>query len=166
MDDDYEFYWETPTKEKKKPKQPVKRMKIEENMKPFEIDLNFPKLNMPRIKVSVQMIEPVHLNDNGNALIAQIRLRGFKKEDIKFHVSESRLDIHTQQRHEQKSHTEAGFSHRQSSNSINRSIQLPAKIDPKKVVAKFENEILTIIMPKENRSTIDKLKEKLRKKKN
>ena len=167
MNDDYEFYWERPKKDIKK--RPVetsakKQLRFEEQMEPFEIDLNFPKLNMPRIKMSVQALSPIHFRETEKELIAITKMPGFRKEDIKFHVSENRLDIIAGQRHEEKRQNKEAFSHTQSSSIINRSIELPVRIDPKSVSAKLENISIFIIMPKLQKSALDKLKEKIKKK--
>ncbi|MBI5332283.1 MAG: Hsp20/alpha crystallin family protein [Candidatus Aenigmarchaeota archaeon] len=163
MNDDYEFYWEKPGR-KKHVKQPVKRhLRFEEDVEPFEIDLNFPKLNMPRAKMSIQIMAPIHLKETEKEIIAITKMHGFRKEDIKFHVSEKRLDIIAGQRHEEKRQSKEAFSHTQSSSIINRSIELPIRIDPKNVSAKQENETLVIVMPKLQKSAMEKLKEKLRK---
>ena len=81
-------------------------------------------------------------------LIAIAEMPGLEKEDIKINVTEDRLEISAQTKHEEKKE-EKGYVYRERrSGSYYRAISLPSPVDPDNSKAAYKNGVLEIKMPK------------------
>ena len=74
---------------------------------------------------------------------------GVKKEDIKITVNEDNLSIsgHTKSEEEKKD-DEKRYYFRSMESSYSQSFNLPTKVDPDKIEAKFEDGVLSVKLPK------------------
>jgi HSP20 family protein len=81
-------------------------------------------------------------------VIATAEMPGLEKQDIKLNVSEDRLEISAETKHEEKKE-EKGYVYRERrSGSYYRAISLPSTVDPDKSKASYKNGVLEIKMPK------------------
>ncbi len=81
-------------------------------------------------------------------IIATAELPGLEKQDININVTEDRLEISAETKHEEKKE-EKGYVYRErSSGSYYRTISLPSPVDPDSSKASYKNGVLEIKMPK------------------
>ena len=81
-------------------------------------------------------------------VIATAEMPGLEKEDIKLDISEDRLEISAETKHEEKKE-EKGYVYRErSSGSYYRAISLPSSVDPDNSKATYNNGVLEVKMPK------------------
>ena len=146
---DFAFFWEEPVEKAK--------TAIEESVK-FE-PLEF-KFTIPKFPVTEKMITrpiPVNISTTDQELVIQAELPGFKKNEIILNVTESFVEISAHKKQEKIERTEKLFRQELSAGSVKRAFTLPAKVDPDNSKAKFEDGLLTILLPK---LTIGKKKRK------
>ncbi len=73
---------------------------------------------------------------------------GLEKQDIKINVTEDRLEISAETKHEEKKE-EKGYVYRErSTGSYYRAVSLPSPVDPDISKASYQNGVLEIKMPK------------------
>jgi len=75
-------------------------------------------------------------------------LPGVKKENIKLDITEDNLEINAQFNQESEFEEKDFVRKERTYGQTNRIISLPAKIEINETSAKFENGVLTIILPK------------------
>ncbi len=81
-------------------------------------------------------------------VIATAEMPGLEKQDIKINVTEDRLEISAETKHEEKKE-EKGYVYRERrSGSYYRAISLPSPVDPDSSKASYKNGVLEIKMPK------------------
>ncbi len=86
--------------------------------------------------------------ENDKEIIATAEMPGLEKQDIKINVTEDRLEISAETKHEEKKE-EKGYIYRERrSGSYYRAISLPSPVDPDKSKASYKNGVLEIKMPK------------------
>ncbi len=79
-------------------------------------------------------------------LIADIP--GVKKEDIKVNVTEEGVEIKAEKEFEKDEEKEGYIRRERSYSSFYRNYGLPARVDPKKAKAKYENGVLELTLTK------------------
>ena len=81
-------------------------------------------------------------------VIATAEMPGLEKQDIKINLTEDRLEISAETKHEEKKE-EKGYLYRERrSGSYYRAISLPSPVDPDTSKASYNNGVLEIKMPK------------------
>ncbi len=81
-------------------------------------------------------------------VIATAEMPGLEKQDIKINLTEDRLEISAETKHEEKKE-EKGYVYRERrSGSYYRAISLPSPVDPDNSKASYKNGVLEIKMPK------------------
>ncbi len=79
---------------------------------------------------------------------ATAEMPGLEKQDIKINLTEDRLEISAETKHEEKKE-EKGYLYRERrSGSYYRAISLPSPVDPDNSKASYKNGVLEIKMPK------------------
>jgi len=103
-----------------------------------------------RIKVDVK--------ENGNAYTVQAEIPGVKKEDIHVDVEGSVVTVRAEIRQQDEQvkdnqvlHTERYYG------EVARSLQLPAEVDQQAAVAKYDNGVLTLTLPKKLQKSAQRL---------
>ena len=103
-----------------------------------------------RIKVDVK--------ENGNAYTVQAEIPGVKKEDIHVDVEGSVVTVRAEIRQQDEEvkdnqvlHTERYYG------EVARSLQLPAEVDQQAAVAKYDNGVLTLTLPKKLQKSAQRL---------
>ena len=84
-----------------------------------------------------------------NDIYVKMAMPGVKKEDIKITVNEDNLSIsgHTKKEEESKEEDKR-YYFRSMESSYSQSFNLPTKVDPDKIEAKFEDGVLSLKLPK------------------
>ncbi len=81
-------------------------------------------------------------------VLATAEMPGLEKQDIKINLTEDRLEISAETKHEEKKE-EKGYLYRERrSGSYYRAISLPSSVDPDNSKASYKNGVLEIKMPK------------------
>ncbi len=81
-------------------------------------------------------------------VIATAEMPGLEKQDIKINLTEDRLEISAETKHEEKKE-EKGYLYRERrSGSYYRAISLPSPVDTDNSKASYKNGVLEIKMPK------------------
>jgi HSP20 family protein len=81
-------------------------------------------------------------------IVATAEMPGLKKEDIKINITDERLEISTESKHEEEKHGKDYLYKEIRSGSYYRSVALPSSVDPNGAKASYNNGILEIKMPK------------------
>ena len=131
---DNTFYWESP--EKFKPKEKV-------STEPFEFKFTFPRIRFPEMKHT-----SINMEETDKHVIVKAELPGFKKDEINLNVTEANIEISATKRKEKIDKGEKYFRQERKAGAIKRAFSLPTTVDPSKSEARFENDLLTIVMPK------------------
>jgi len=99
--------------------------------------------------VPAEYREPfIDVIETDKEVIATAEMPGLEKQDIKINVTEDRLEISAETKHEEKKE-EKGYVYRERrSGSYYRAISLPSPVDPDKSKASYKNGVLEIKMPK------------------
>ncbi len=99
--------------------------------------------------VPAEYREPfIDVIETDKEVIATAEMPGLEKQDIKLNLTEDRLEISAETKHEEKKE-EKGYVYRERrSGSYYRAISLPSPIDPDKSKASYKNGVLEIKMPK------------------
>ncbi len=81
-------------------------------------------------------------------VIATAEMPGLEKEDIDINLTEDRLEISAETKHEEKKE-EKGYIYRERrTGSYYRAISLPSSVDPENSKASYKNGVLEVKMPK------------------
>jgi HSP20 family protein len=99
--------------------------------------------------VPAEYREPfIDVIETDKEVIATAEMPGLEKQDIKINVTEDRLEISAETKHEEKKE-EKGYVYRERrSGSYYRAISLPSPVDPDSSKASYKNGVLEIKMPK------------------
>ena len=96
--------------------------------------------------------------DRDKEIIVKAELPGIAKEDIEVSISNNRLLIKAQTRHEEKQETGDYVKQEIRCSEMYRSVQLPGEVDDGKVKTSFENGLLKLTLPKHKSSHRRKIK--------
>lgn len=107
-------------------------------------------LALPGSELTVKMNRQpfIDVTETDKEIVATAEMPGLKKEDIKINITDDRLEISTESKHEEKKQGKEYFYKEIKSGSYYRSIDLPSSIDPNGAKASYNNGILEIKMPK------------------
>lgn len=96
---------------------------------------------------------PADIADNGNEIVVRIQIPGFKKEDIKITVDNTKLTVSGSVSEAHKEEDKKKFYRKeiQVQKSFSRSFSLP-EMDAGQAKAKFENGELIVTVPKSAKS--------------
>lgn len=90
----------------------------------------------------------VDIYEQENTIMVEAELPGMSKEDIKLDVQGKLLTISAQRDKEQEVKEENVYRHERSYGSVERTFNLGFEIDADKVVAKHENGVLKLEVPR------------------
>ena len=99
--------------------------------------------------VPVESRQPfIDVMETDKEVIATAEMPGLEKQDIKINLTEDRLEISAETKHEEKKE-EKGYLYRERrTGSYYRAISLPSPVDPDNSNASYKNGVLEIKMPK------------------
>ena len=90
----------------------------------------------------------IDILDTEKELIATAELPGFEKPDININLTEDRLEVTAETKHEEKKEEEGYLYRERHSGKYYRSISLPSPIDSNNATATYKSGVLEIKMPK------------------
>ena len=86
--------------------------------------------------------------EDGEQITVITDLPGVKQEDIKIDITENTLEITAQFNEETEVEGKTFVRKERKYGKVNRTVKLPAKIKIDEASAKFENGVMTVILPK------------------
>jgi len=108
-------------------------------------------MRIPAIR-RIQPIEEfspvIDMFDNKDEIVVKAEVPGMKKEDVHVSITEDSISIKGEMKKEEEVKEDDYYYSERSFGSLSRTLNLPSKIKSNKVVAKFENGLLEIHMPK------------------
>ncbi len=124
---------------------------IESMFENFLNDRFFPTLyeSSDQIKVDIKEKEKEY--------VVEAEIPGFKKEDVTIELDEDRLTIAAQKSEQRDEEKENYIRKERSYSSMSRSFSI-SNVSSENIKAKFENGILTIILPKKEQTSISSKK--------
>ncbi len=90
----------------------------------------------------------VDLVETDKEIIATVEMPGLEKEDIKINLTEDKIEISSDTRHEVEKQEKGYVYKERRSGSYYRAISLPSPIDSENSKASYNNGVLEIKMPK------------------
>jgi HSP20 family protein len=81
-------------------------------------------------------------------IFVKMALPGIKKDDIKITINEDNISIKGQSKDEEKEDKDKKYYFRSMETSFEQSFNLPTKVNPDDVDAKFKDGVLTVKLPK------------------
>lgn len=95
----------------------------------------------------------VDIREDGESITLQADLPGMKQEEIKVNVEDGHLTISGERREEKSAKDQKGNVHRRERvyGTFQRTFQLPDFVDVAKISASYENGVLALTIPKEER---------------
>lgn len=88
------------------------------------------------------------VSDDGEEIVVVADLPGFEKEDIDLSVTEDALTVSATREQDESDESETYVHRERSSESVRRTISLPAMVDADDASASYVNGVLTVTLPK------------------
>ena len=115
---------------------------------PRLMDLNMPALSLPEIS-----LPKVDILDHDNDIEVHAALPGVKKEDLEVSVTNQTITIRSCTKEEKKTEEKGKYFRREiSRGEFQRTLSLPDNVDGDKAKASFKDGILTVTIPKTEKS--------------
>lgn len=130
----------------------IHRMMHEFWRKPFDFKVGISGL-APKMRTI-----PIDLSESDSELIARADLPGFNKDEIRLKVTESTIEISAEKKRQVIEREKTFFRQERSFGSMKRAMTLPYAIKPGETKAKFENGVLTVVMPKAEKRKVKEIK--------
>lgn len=90
----------------------------------------------------------VEVIDQDTEMLVRAELPGIRREDLKLEMTEGMLTIHGEKRREEKTDERHVLRSEIVHGTFSRTLSLPSGLDAEHVKAEFENGILTVHLPK------------------
>lgn len=94
----------------------------------------------------------VDVSETADAIIVTAELPGMKPEEVELHAENNYLMLRGHKKSESEEKKGNSVRRECSYGSFSRSVPLPAEIQPDKVTAKYKNGILTVHLPKSEKT--------------
>jgi HSP20 family protein len=98
--------------------------------------------------VTSAWVPPTDIFEEADAVRIQLELPGLKPEDVKLTIENSTLTIRGEKKQVAEEKTTKVHRYERSYGVFERSFSLPSTVDADKVSARFENGVLTVLVPK------------------
>ena len=98
--------------------------------------------------------------EEGDKYVLKFDLPGVLKDKISIEVNDDQLTVQAERQEERKHESKKTYFSELSYGVYTRSFSLPGPVDEKQVEAKFENGVLTVLIPKTEKATIESSKTK------
>jgi len=102
----------------------------------------------PRLPGEKEITFPVDIIDEEDHVVIIAEMPGTKKEDIDMTVSGDIITIFGEKKHDEVAESKNYYRLERSSGSFSRSFRLPFDLEADKAVARFENGVLNVKIPK------------------
>ncbi|MBK7008364.1 MAG: Hsp20/alpha crystallin family protein [Saprospiraceae bacterium] len=93
-------------------------------------------------------LPPVNIKETEKDFIVELAAPGFEKKDLDINLQDGMLTIKSEKKIENKEEKENYFRSEFNYNSFVRTFTVPENVDEKMIEAKFENGLLTLLLPK------------------
>ena len=110
------------------------------------------ELDKTSVPVSFNTIPKIDIIDRDKEIIVKAELPGIDKDDIDVSITNNRLLIKAQSRHESKEEEGDYLKQEIRCSEIYRSLHLPGEVDDDKVKTSFKNGLLELTLPKQESS--------------
>jgi len=121
--------------------------------KAFEAFFSRPHVKSLSLDVHTPLSDVI---DKGNHIIASIDLPGVEKEDVILSVSDNKIEVRAQRKHEVKVQKKGYYKHERSYGGFYRIIPLPSSVDPDSAQAVYKNGVLEIKLKKSKSKKVAK----------
>ena len=108
-------------------------------------------MRMPRFRRLKELEEfytSVDMYDNKNEIVVKAEVPGVDKDNLNISISDNMLTIKGEMKKEEETKEEDYYYSERSYGSFMRVLNLPAKVNEKKIKASFKDGVLEIHMPK------------------
>lgn len=113
-----------------------------------QLDERMDRLFEETVGQSGRQTPPVELFERAGTLVLRAELPGLKREEISVEVADHTLTIAGERKAEQAVEERHDYRCERSYGSFQRSITLPAGVEPGQIAATFQDGILEVTLPK------------------
>jgi HSP20 family protein len=113
-----------------------------------EIFNEFPSAVSKTVREDVLNYPPVNITDKTTLYLVELSVPGYEKADFNIKLDNNILTVSTEQKEESLVENEKTIRKEFTSKSFKRSFTLNEKIETENIVARYENGILRIDLPK------------------
>lgn len=106
---------------------------------------SFPALNLPSMPMASMSCDVL---DEGDRYVIHAEMPGVEKKDVKLNASDNSIEISAEHKEESEEKKKDYLRKERKAVSYYRRLPLPEKVDSSKAVAKLNNGILTVDVPK------------------
>ncbi|MFZ9661363.1 MAG: Hsp20/alpha crystallin family protein [Chitinophagaceae bacterium] len=99
-------------------------------------------------------LAPVNIIEKENQFLIELQVPGYDKSEFKIHMDQSTLTISAEKKHEQTTETDRIVKKEFSTKSFSRSFTLDESVLSEDIVAKYENGVLNVTLPKKEKNKI------------
>lgn len=115
----------------------------------FEDFLGEPLRRLGARTATTRFVPSVDLTEQGNEYCIKVDLPGMREQDIEVRVTDDNMLTISGERQEETHKGRHGYEYTERAyGAFTRSVELPGRIDPNKVVADFRNGVLELHVPK------------------
>lgn len=102
----------------------------------------------PEVSVAVGGAFPVDVAETEDEIVVRANLPGINKKNVVIRATSNTLEISAKQEQEQKDVGENYFRQERRVGAFQRTLALPAEVDPDRADAQMENGVLEVRLPK------------------
>jgi HSP20 family protein len=102
--------------------------------------------------VTSSWFAPTDICEDADSLQIRMEVPGVKPEDVKISLEDNILTIHGEKRQQSENSAERVHRYERSYGTFERTFALPNNVDAEKISARYENGILTVMVPKSERA--------------
>lgn len=96
--------------------------------------------------------------EEANLVKVKMAIPGVNKEDVNIEVNENRITIKGESKKEEKEDTKKKYFYKSLETSFEQSFNLPSKVNGDKAEASYKDGVLTVTLPKNDKSSTRKIK--------
>src|SRR5918999_5884568 len=95
---------------------------------------------------------PTDVSEDANSLRITMELPGVNPDDVRLSLENNILTIRGEKKHEKEENNERVHRFERTYGMFERTFALPNTVDPEKIEARYENGVLTVMLPKAERA--------------
>lgn len=94
------------------------------------------------------LVPPLEVTENDNEFRVKMEIPGIDQKDLSITLTDGVLSVKGEKKSEQESKNDLCYCSEVSYGSFERAVAVPSNVDGDKVSAKYENGVLSIVLPK------------------